>query len=309
MVEFVKGKEPEQPYYGRTGDNFISDLCYIMMYRMILGAGSDKLEKSIQLDENTHIAHTTIGRNLELLLPILRDWAYIKVSPGTEEDWKKAVQNSQFPEPFSDVNLWMDSSDIPVQRTEEIRETDDWYSFKLKGAGIRVQFIADGMQRVRYIKGPCSPKQFDGDFLDLFHLEIEEKFKKGKIIADNHYLKGPDIFPQGPTFYVNERESPADKVVGDKENLPIHCPNKKRKKNIDYDALTEEQKLSSIKKLKNNDTHSHVRGRIEGIFGNMKRKFALLSGRHVDKRVTLYWYVVIASAINNMILDKNNGIA
>lgn len=150
---------------------------------MIEGIGSDKLEDSIQLDAGSHITHTTVGHNMDELRPILVKWARSKIVTGSKGDWDKAAEGEVFPEPFSGVNLWMDSSDFPIQAT---RENDGWTSHKLGGAGIRVQFITDAHLRILYCVGPLHPKQYDGDFLDLYHTDIAEKFREGTIIADNH---------------------------------------------------------------------------------------------------------------------------
>lgn len=241
IIAFVMANDNKQLFWGRKGDSFVSDLCYIFMYKMITGAGSDKLEASIQLEIGTHLTHTTVGHNMDDLRPILVKWARSKIVTGSKGDWEKAAEGEVFPEPFSGVNLWMDSSDFPIQAT---LENAGWSSHKLGGAGIRVQFITDAKLRIRYCVGPLHPKQYDGDFLDLYHVEIAEKFHEGFIIADNHYLNGETHFPEGPTFMVHHRESPADKKVGDEENIPVHRPHKKRK-SIDISNLSDEQREKS----------------------------------------------------------------
>ncbi len=106
---------------------------------------------------------------------------------------------------------------------------------------------------------------------------------------------------------VHYRETPTDKQVDDEENIPVHCPREKRKA-VDISNLTEEQRTKSKAKLNKNNDLSLVRGRIESVFGNMKRKFHILSGRRVDKRLRLYHYILIASAIHNVTIGKNLAI-
>ncbi len=305
LVDFVKDQNHEHNYWGAYGDDFVRDLCYLLVYRMITGAGVDKLEHTVRFDPEHKLNHGTILHNLDIIFPLAVKWGLSKIVTGTEADWNLAVHGEHFPHPFEAVNLWMDSSDFPMMDTEENK---DWYSHKLKGIGIRVQFITDGRSFIRFIKGPLEPKQFDGFFLELFHHEIETNFADAHLIADNHYLIGTTLFLHGPTFYVNARESSADKAVGDDEEIEVHLPHKRRKKSIDVSTLTPAQKEMARNKLLQNQDHSHVRGRIEAVFSHMKMKFKILSERHVRAAGDLYGFVVIASAINNMIIQFNSAL-
>lgn len=305
MIEFVKAQYHEHNFWGAFGDDFIRDLCYLLIYRMITGSGVDKLEHTVRLDPEHKLNHGTVLHNLEIILPLLEKWSYTKIVAGTVEEWNIAVSGEHFPHPFEPVNLWMDSSDFPCQDTVENK---DWYSHKLKGIGIRVQFITDGRGVIHYIKGPLQPGQFDSFFLELFHHDIEELFSEAHIIADNHYMIGTTLFTKGPTFYVNKRETTTDKAVGDDENIEVHLPHKKRRKDIDVSTLTEGQKEMARNKLLLNLDHSHVRGRCEGVFSHMKSKFKILSERHVDSVGILYKYVVIATAINNMTIHLSSSL-
>ena len=100
-------------------------------------------------------------------------------------------------------------------------------------------------------------------------------------------------------------EHATDKKIAETENLPTNELGKERKREIDVEALSQSLNKDSMKKLKRNAVTSHARGRIEGIFGNMKRKFRVSSTRYFDNSVRLFESVVIASAVNNMILERN----
>jgi hypothetical protein len=95
---------------------------------------------------------------------------------------------------------------------------------------------------------------------------------------------------------------------GDDEEIEVHLPHKRRKKSIDVSTLTPAQKEMARNKLLQNQDHSHVRGRIEAVFSHMKMKFKILSERHVRAAGDLYGFVVIASAINNMIIQFNSAL-
>ena len=100
-------------------------------------------------------------------------------------------------------------------------------------------------------------------------------------------------------------KDPSNQPVGDEENIEVHLPHKKRKRDVDISTLTSDQKEMAKKKLLLNQDHSHVRGRVEAIFSHLKSKFRILSERHVDKVWKLYGFVVIAAAINNMTIQSN----
>jgi hypothetical protein len=114
---------------------------------------------------------------------------------------------------------------------EKSASTRGWFSKKVDGRGIKVQFIVDATERVRYVHGPVEPGQYDGSFLELRRDEIIEKFPGEKFIGDNHYSSGMELF-KDPVFYCNERESAKDRKVAEKEGLETHsrAPKKKEKK-------------------------------------------------------------------------------
>jgi hypothetical protein len=186
--------------------------------------------------------------------------------------------------------------------------TRGWFSKKVDGRGIKVQFIVDATERVRYVHGPVEPGQYDGSFLELRRDEIIEKFPGGKFIGDNHYSSGMELF-KDPVFYCNERESAKDRKVAEKEGLETHSrapKKKKRKVEIDLATVPVEDQEHSVKKLKTNAVISHSRGLIEGVFGNMKRQFRTIGERKIQNKMYLFQTVVIAAAINNMILVQSN---
>ena len=118
------------------------------------------------MDPERHLNHSTIGKNIEALRPILAKWARSKVVAGTKADWDRAAVGEIFPEPFSDVNLWMDLSDFPIQSTAENK---DWYSHKFGGTGIRVQFIMDARLRILYSSDHSSQRSLTELFGFLPH--------------------------------------------------------------------------------------------------------------------------------------------
>jgi hypothetical protein len=276
------------------------------MYKMITAEGNTRLEQMLQMQPNLKYKHHTLWNNMNQVHKLIYEWAKTKINLGNAEEWNAAAANRLFQEPFADTNLWIDSSDFPVQNPHE----DGWRSHKLDHKfDIKVQFVVDAKERVRYINGPISPKQFDGNFLESHVDEFREKFKGAKIIGDNHYRKGVELFKpyKDPVFYCNEMETAKDKKIAQEENLPTRSRGKKRKIEVDFTQVPAEDRHRCVKKLKENQILSHTRGLIEGVFGNIKRKFKMVSTRiiHQDPQL-LYQHIVIASAINNIIIDLNN---
>jgi hypothetical protein len=235
LTAFVKRNDDGWHLWNRTKQNFISDWCYIYLYKMITALGNTKLEKELALQTELKIGHHTINNNIENLHALIYEWARTKIDLGNAEEWNAAAAIRQFQHPFEDVNLWIDSSDFKMQKSPA---TNGWFSQKEERRAIKVQFIVDATERVRYIKGPMEPGQFDGTFLQMWRDEINDKFKGGRIIGDNHYCGGTQLF-EDPKFYCNERESKKDQEVAEQENLPTHSrgpKGKKRKAEIDISA-------------------------------------------------------------------------
>jgi hypothetical protein len=301
IIEFVKSHDPGFHLWGRTKENFISDFVYIYCFKLIECDGNQELEHKLHLEGNEYISHNSLDHNLKIMHSIIYTWANNKITPGNEREWNLAAKNRQLPEEFQDINLWIDSSDFPLEKS---KETKGWYSPKLKGRAIRVQFLQDAHEIIRFMAGPCDPTQHDGVFLTFNRNEIAQKFKGAKVIGDNHYLEGRRLFTD-PVFYVNERESPRDKAVAESSNLPAHGKRTTKKKKIDPNKLTKEEKFLSMKKLERNNTLSHTRGLVEGPFGNLKRKFRVLRERVLQDKDRLYETVVVLASINNMIIVNN----
>jgi hypothetical protein len=307
LIEFVTTNDPGWRIWNRTTDgNAISDWCYVYLYKMITAEGITKLEQELELQPNLKFTHHSIYNNTTVIHTMAYRWAQTKIQLENAEAWDAAVVSRHFEELFEDVNLWIDSSDFPLRKSEDFK---DWHSRKLSGSGIKIQFLFDATERIRYMKGPLDPGQTDDCFLQIRRCEIEEQFKGAQIIGDSTYAIGTKLFTD-PVFYCPAKESGLDRQIAEKENLPS-TPNhatagRKRKAEIDLETISEEDKGKSMKKLKRNAVLHNTRELVStgSVFETMKSKFEMIRGKHIQDKDFLYETVVIAAGIHNTILSQ-----
>jgi hypothetical protein len=273
---------------------------------MITAEGNSRLEQELELQRDLKFSHHTIYNNTTVIHDMAYEWARTKIDLGNAEVWDAAVVSRHFEEPFEDVNLWIDSWDFPLMKSQELK---DWHSRKLSASGIKVQFLFDATERIRYMKGPLDPGQTDDFFLQIRQSEIEEQFKGAQIIGNSSYFRGMKFFTD-PVFYCPAKESGLDRQIAEKENLPTN-PNhatggRKRKAEIDLATLSEEDKGKSLKKLKRNAVLHNTRELVStgSVFETMKSKFEMIRGKHIQDKDFLYETVVIAAGIHNTILSQ-----
>jgi hypothetical protein len=121
------------------------------------------------------------------------------------------------------------------------------WSGKLGARGTRFQFLIDARCAIRKVWGWYSPKYFDGHFLRDHRKWFEKHLHHDRIAADNHYSWGRTHLSH-PVVYATYKR----KKKGDDGTLP----QKKR----DY-----------------NRALSAIRGRIEGVFGQLTTRWFALS--------------------------------
>jgi hypothetical protein len=157
-------------------------------FKLITSDGDGKLEQELSLQPGLKMSHNTINNNTKTIHEVILQWARTKIVLGNAKEWDEACC---FQAPFQDVNLWIDSSDFEMK---ESPATKGWYSKKLEGRGVRIQFVVDGTERVRFLEGPLDPGQYDEFYLRLRKAEFEKNFQGGKIVGDNHYAPAMKYF-------------------------------------------------------------------------------------------------------------------
>jgi hypothetical protein len=67
LIEYVTQRDPGWRLWNRTKKNFISDWCYLYMYKMITAEGNTLMEKKLALQPGLKETHHTIWHNVNVL--------------------------------------------------------------------------------------------------------------------------------------------------------------------------------------------------------------------------------------------------
>lgn len=202
-------------------------------------------------------------------------WARGQVQLGTLEERRAASADIGWEKPVQNVTLWLDSTDVRLEKRKDVRSRKGpWHSYKLGKPAVRFWVMRDGSGLVRYCSNAGSPKFFDGHWVDL-EKEVFQRIPDDVIIADTHFNEGKKIkgFPRwfGPV------PQPASKTREGPERLA---------------ELTKEQQ-------KNNAAVSHIRARIEQLFGNLKTTWASFGQPWAEEVIQLEFAFHIAIALHN----------
>ena len=275
LIAFFKQNDCGYKLWKRANDNFIEDQCYKFIFKMLTATGDEKFDADLHPQNEFRISQSTLNNNFKVCHLIILAWVRTKIVLGSAAQQNKAVAYRKFSDALETVNIWMDSSEFPMQFTSE---NNRQYSHKLRGIEIQVQFVTDAKEMVVYLYGPVELEEFDDHFLSLHKYQLEQKLKGGIVIADSHYAEGERLFAD-PVFHCNLRESAVDQAIAEKENLPIHSRSNKRKAEIDLFSISDDERQLSLKKLKKNAAISHTRSHIEGESGNIERILCFINER------------------------------
>lgn len=249
LLEFVKMGNPL--LWGMTRPRaFLEKSLYVTLFKIITGKGNNKLAEKIRAWYK--ISHKSIAHNAKILFGILGKWGKSKIVLGTSSDWNRVVRNSNFMKAVSDTNLWMDSTDFPMEGKRTIsKKSEDW-SFKCNSPGRRFMVLSDGNGIVKKMWGGYSPKIYDGTWVELFKDWLEENLKGGVVVADNHFMWAKNNLKQ----------------------VKFHCnyPEKKKEEIIDSDDDENATVLTEQKKAYNSAVRN-TRARVEDSFGILKNYF------------------------------------
>ena len=82
------------------------------------------------------------------------------------------------------VNLWLDSTDAPMEGKERIRRFSSKWSYKCAGPARRYMVLSDAKGRIRKIWGGYSLKIYDGHLVEANKDWFEDKLKGAEVVAD-----------------------------------------------------------------------------------------------------------------------------
>jgi len=253
----------------------MSDMLFLTLYKDLKCIGFNQLKSLFDLGNS--LGNTSILHNINKIRESLYHWSQSYIIPGTIIDWRGAARRTNFPEPFTDTNLWIDSTDIPITHTRERSAKSEFWSGKLNAPGYRFMVIQDAEGIIRRVWGGYSPKVYDSDLIKLAQYEFKQKFKGAAIISDNQFGSVSKVF-QDPKFYTN-----------------VSVQKKRKRNDDDAEGVANDTRAIEQRNIK----HSHVRARSERPFGNLKVKFEALSNKWSESLEQLHYLVFYAVAIHN----------
>ena len=158
-------------------------------------------------------------------------------------------------------------------------------SHKLSRVGRRYLVLAEGELLVRHIWGGYSPKLYDGHATVFLEDWLSEHLVNGVIIADQHF------------------EWAAKKLNCVRFCTPIKSPPKPKSQQLLVNARVLTKKQQNF-----NDAHSHLRARIEVIFGWLKNTFACFSQPFPEELDELDMIFRYAIGIHNALNQSHSNI-
>jgi hypothetical protein len=210
---------------GKQWRSFRKDMAYIALYKDMAHKSYQDLETEIEYPEK--IGHNSLNANVHRIREILFPWADSQIRLGSAWEWNVAARHANLTVDLVSVNLWMDSTDIPIEHNKGRGESSEHWSGKIGHPAHRYVTIADGKGKIIQLWTGVSPKVYDSAFLESNRKWMMDNLKGGHIIADNHFLSGGKTF-KDPKFICNARESKKrarEDVFGDR--VPLEPSTKK----------------------------------------------------------------------------------
>lgn len=222
---------------------------YLTAYKDLYGIGYTALKLSIK--DWLRLGNTSLQHNTKKIRKAMADWAFTRFVLGSAEDWNELAKHLPDIKGEPRVNLWMDSTDIPLTGKRTVSRKSLNWSYKCNSPGQRYMVITDANMKIRRFWGPYSPKLYDGDFLKLNKQWLEENMVGAVVISDGHFVIGRKLF----------------------ENLNFVCPKPEpSEENADKQTGKNLAKLSKEEASKNKKIKK-LRSRVETPFGILKTKF------------------------------------
>ena len=245
-------------------------------------------------DLDFKISDKSLIHNIRCIRARLAEWAEEVIIPGSFHDWNMAASGVEIPPELVGTNLWMDSSDFPLQKRRGMNGSSGYWSHKLAGPGLRFMVLCDGNLIVRGFWGGYSPKFFDGHAALLLKSFFKQHGVGGVIVADQHF----DFASKSITavkFYVPSKAPPTRKQrrKACNKGKPIH-----------NDPLKGRFQLAK-KREEYNDKLAHHCARIEHVFAWLTKHFAALDQPFPEDEEQLNHVFAYAIAIQNKMRKLN----
>ena len=199
---------------------------------------------------------------------------------GELKDWQNNAKKLGLPSLVSDANLWMDSTDLPLQKKREYGgRKGDFFSFKLQGPGQRFMVMADGKGIIRELWHVVPTKTYDGNWIADHEKELDANYAGAVVLVDNHFSRAKTVLKKVKyyTNYALRKSAPPRNKGGPSPEDTVT-------------NITKERKIY-------NAAHSHGRSKIEQPFRWMKKKFVSLAEKWDELPEQQVYLVNIAANI------------
>jgi len=226
------------------------------------------------------IAGSSLAHNHQLVRKTLYEYCLKKIEVGEVTEWNKNARNIPKSNSFSDVNLWIDSSDFPIAGANKTNTKDLMWSWKLNKLGARFMVICDGKNKIRFISPYYSPKLYDGHWVQMNKFFLEQNFQEAVFIGDSHFEQGKNLFDN--ISFVTPVQGVSEEQRSDGEVRPSL-----NQKSINF-----------------NTEHRRIRAKIENPFGTLEKKYKILEEPFNERLLQLEYLVVIGCFILNF--ENNN---
>ena len=121
VISWVKLRDRESSLRNQKTCNIKSNYNYIYFFKVLEETGSLKSEEMLELLTRMIFALSSICSQPQKLHGIIYEWAKTKIVSGTSKDWNKACELLKFDDSIADVNLSIDPSDFPLQKTKDTK--------------------------------------------------------------------------------------------------------------------------------------------------------------------------------------------
>jgi hypothetical protein len=272
-------KNPPSLWGEQQPRHFLRHMVTLSLYKDAYKVGYQRLVKSVNL--NFKITHKSLQKNIERIRRVMKLWAKSQLVLGTSRDWNNAVRNCGLKGVVKDVNLWMDSTDFPLEGVKSVSRKGSKWSYKLNRPGRRYMVLRNGKGKILKLWGGYSPKVYDGTWLEIMKQELDQTLAGGVVIADSHFAKGKTLF-ENVTFLTN-------------------IPKQKQSRKKKSDDSTEGKDLEILTKEQEefNEAHRRARARVESSFGFIKTKIDALAKPWSESEEQLDCLVWTAAGIHN----------
>lgn len=269
-------QRPPVLWADRPPRSFLTKMIYVTLYRDLTRTGFCRLQHAVHFW--LPISITSLQHNVRKIRCALKCWAKLKIELGSAIDWNLLTRNSNFPKLVQDTNLWIDSTDFPLERKKKRTKKSRWWSYKLNRPGRRFMIVCDAKRRIRKIWGGYSPKVDDRNWQEEWADYFEDNFHGGVIVGDKHFSWGR-----------NHMTDPKWHSGFEKPRRP-----KRKRKKTGQDHVPEAHSLTKHE-LDYNAAITKIRGRVESPFAKLKTTWQSLAipwGESPHQLDCLVWYAV-----------------